>query len=388
LKQLLLIGGGHAHVEVLRQLALRPQHTAQVTLVSPDAHTPYSGMLPGLVAGHYTHDETHVALLPLAQAAGARFVPARVTALNAAARQVTLSDGSSVSYDIAAIDIGSTPFVPEVPGLRETALLAKPVDVFLEGWAQIRKLFAQGALRRLAVVGGGAGGVELMLAMHHALKTALPPDKMRSCGFSIITDTARLLPAHPPRAAAAITRLFAERGISVFAGARVTALAREGDATLVTMANGATLATDVVVWVTGARPAPWLATSGLAVDAQGFLSIGEDLRITNDAHVFASGDCATSNTDPRPKSGVYAVRQGPVLARNLVAALAGLPLEAHKPQATALALVSTGNQGAIAVRGQWTMPFMQTLQWRWKDKIDRAWMAKYAPSALERQAAK
>jgi selenide, water dikinase len=111
LKQLLLVGGGHAHVEVLRQFVQAPLHNASITLVSPDAHTPYSGMLPGLVAGHYTHDQCHVALAPLAHAAGARFVAARVTGLDRAARVAITSTGARLPYDIVSLDVGSTPFL-------------------------------------------------------------------------------------------------------------------------------------------------------------------------------------------------------------------------------------------------------------------------------------
>jgi selenide, water dikinase len=239
-------------------------------------------------------------------------------------------------------------------------------------------------MRHLTVVGGGAGGVELMLAMQHRLAALLDAQRFAACGFALVTDAPRLLASHPPAASRALARIFSARRISVMAGSKVIALTRAGENTQLQLDSGTTLVTDLAVWVTGARATPWIKESGVAADPQGFMLIDASLRALNDVHLFGSGDCATSQTDPRPKSGVYAVKQGPLLARNLRAALAGAALETLTPPAIALALISTGNRGAVAVRGNWTMPFMQTLQWHWKDKIDRGWMAKYSPDALAR----
>lgn len=373
MKKLVLIGGGHAHAEVLRRYALAPAVNAAVTLVSPHRLTAYSGMLPGLIAGHYSHAQCHLDLAPLADRARIDFVIEHAVAIDPVRRVVTSESGRSFDYDFASVDIGSTPVVPDVPGLREFALLAKPVEILLAGFERIVELAREGGLDKLTVVGGGAGGVELLLAMRRRLESELPRERFEACGFSIVTDAARLLASHPEALSVAIERLFAARGISILRGAAVVAIERDA----VRLANGAVLKSDVTIWAAGAQPARWLAASGLPTDARGFLAIDERLRSTGDKRIFAAGDCATSATHPRPKSGVEAVRQGPVLFANLQLALAGEVPQPWVPPEEALALISLGGREAFAVRGARVQTWPRWLIWRWKDAIDRRWMRRY-----------
>jgi selenide,water dikinase len=257
--------------------------------------------------------------------------------------------------------------------LQEFALWAKPVEAFLEGWARVLELARGGGLSKMTVVGGGAGGVELMLAMHHRLRSELAPEAFARCGFSIVTDTPGLLPGQPAAAVHAVERLCAARAISLVRGSRAIAVERD----CVVLENGARLASDITVWVTGARPARWLAQSGLACDADGFMLIEDTLQSANCATVFGAGDCASSAMHPRPKAGVYAVRQGPVLAHNLRRALAGADLAPYVPQAHALALLSLGTREALALRGPFALTRPRGLLWRWKDAIDRRWIRRY-----------
>jgi pyridine nucleotide-disulfide oxidoreductase family protein len=368
-RQILLIGGGHAHVEVLRRFAISPDPGVSLTLVSPYAAMGYSGMVPGLVAGHYRLAETQVQLAPLADSANARFIVDRVVALDLASRKARLDAGRHVDFDLASLDVGSTPDT-SVPGATEYALAVKPLERFLAESSQLLEQIATGAVRKVAVVGGGAGGVEVLLAMQHRTRSA---SRGTSPEFALISDRPRLLSAAVrKRLARALTR----RGVGLHLGHPAVAVEPGG----VRIAGNQFVAADRVVWAISAAAAPWLAASGLACDARGFVLLDDCLRSTSHDFVFAAGDCATQQAHPRPKSGVYAVRQGPPLAENLRLAASDQPLRPYVPQRQALALISTGDKHAIAswgpfaIEGDWV--------WRWKDRIDRRFMARYDPAAL------
>ncbi len=366
-KRLLLVGGGHAHVEVLRRFARAPAHGLEVTLVTPEAAAAYSGMLPGVVAGHYRENEAAIPLAPLARAARAQLVRDRVAALDLQARNAVLASGRTVAFDVLALDVGSTPDAG-TPGAREHALPVKPVPAFLAAWGRLRDAARDGAVRAVAVVGGGAGGVEILLAMHHRLRAAPGVDAPR---FALVTDQPHLLPQHAPAVRRRVRRRLAEAGVVVHFGS--AAVAVEPGAVVVT--GGGRIAADAVVWATSASAAPWIAASGLGTDARGFACVDNHLRSVTHPFVFASGDCATVGATPHAKSGLYAVRHGPPLATNLLRQLCGGPLVAWRPQPRALALVSTGGRDAIlswgpfAAEGAWV--------WRWKDRIDRRFVARY-----------
>jgi selenide,water dikinase len=366
---ILLVGGGHSHVEVLRRFALAPDSAITLTLVSPDPLTAYSGMLPGLAAGHYTVAASHIALAPLAQWAGARLLLDRVEALDLNARAVTLRSGWRETFDFVSIDVGSTPD-SRIPGARTLALPVKPVPAFLEAWDRLRQDAAAGRIGTIAVVGAGAGGVEMLLAMQHRLTQALGVDAPR---FALVTDGACILPEQPPAVRARFGDILVERGVVLHLAS--AAVAVEPGALVV--AGNRRIAAERILWVTTAAAAPWLPASGLACDGRGFIRLDDCLRSISHDFVFAAGDCATQIAHPRPKSGVYAVRQGPPLAANLRRAAHRRPLSPFVPQRHALALISTGDRYAIGARGPFTVAGAWV--WRWKDRIDRRFMARYVP---------
>jgi selenide,water dikinase len=369
-KRVLLVGGGHSHVEVLRQFGRAPATGVEFVLVSPNRWTPYSGMLPGLVAGHYTFEQTHIDLERAARFAGARFLPTIATALDPVGRTATLVDGARLEFDFVSLDVGSTPATAGIPGAREHALGVKPVDAFLRAWEAFLERARTGELKRAVVVGGGAAGIEMALAMQHRVASVTGrPDAVE---WQLVTDVDVLLPAHNDRTRRIFRRLLAAREVEVHLSSRVVRVERG----TVFAANGYRVAGDAIVWATGAAASPRLAASGLAVDDQGFVAVDETLRSTSHRHVFATGDCATIVGHPRPKSGVYAVRQGPPLARNLRAAVEGRALERYVPQVRSLALISTGDRYAVATRGGWALEGRWV--WRWKDWIDRRFMRRYA----------
>lgn len=368
MKKLLFIGGGHAHAEVLRQFGLRPMPGVEITLVSPDRHTPYSGMLPGLVAGHYTFEECHIDLELLGAFAGARFLRTTARAIDPVNRTVTLADGSSLAYDIVSIDVGSTPPARGIDGALEHTFPVKPVRDYLAAWDSLVADAQAGEVSSFAVVGGGAAGVEMLLAMQHRLAQLHLKRPLR---FVLVTESTQPVAQHAHGVRSVLTRNLARKQIEVHCATRIVAVARR---TLIAE-NGTHIEADAIFLATGATAPEWLASSGLALNDQKFININNNLQSTSHAEVFAAGDCATMEGRRYPKSGVYAVRQGPPLTENLRRALRGDALAEYDPQPRSLALISTGEQhaiasyGAIAFHGNWV--------WRWKDRIDRDFMAKY-----------
>lgn len=366
-RDLVFVGGGHAHALALRMLAMAPIRGLRITLVSPASHTPYSGMLPGLVAGHYRFEETHIDLARLCQWAGIRFLASEVTGLDPAAKVLELSGRPSIEYDLVSIDIGSQPELDSVPGARAHSVAVKPVAGLWQRWREIEAHLARAGDRighRVAVVGGGAGSVELILAMAHALAG-------RDIAFDLWCGGPEILQGYNRGARAAVLSALARHGVSVHIDSRVV----EVDAAALVLADGSRQLYDDLFWCTGASAAPWIAASGLACDAQGFLQVRDTLQAMDDDDVFAAGDIAAQVAHPRPKAGVFAVRQGPVLAHNLRARLLGKALRQHRPQQRFLSLVSLGDRRATADKrflhatGAWV--------WRWKDHIDRSFMRRF-----------
>jgi selenide,water dikinase len=367
---LVLVGGGHSHVEVLRQFALQPEPFVRLTLISRDIDTPYSGMLPGLLAGHYSHGDSHIDLRPLAQLAGARLFHSSVTGLDLAARRVLCDGRPPVDFDYLSLDIGSRPDWRDVSGAAEHTLPVKPVDAFLAAWPAIEAslLHRNGTPAQVVVVGGGAGGTEVCLALQHRLKAARPEADVQ---FAIVTDKAELLPEHNQGVRQCLTRAVRARGVALHLEQRVIAVTPGS----LRCATGEEIAFDVALWLTNAAPAGWLEQTGLALDERGFVAVNDFLQSTSHHFAFAAGDVAALASRRLAKSGVFAVREGPPLARNLRRACRGEPMESYRPQRHHLALISTGNKYAVASRGRWSAEGAWV--WRLKDYIDRRWMRMY-----------
>jgi len=378
LRDIVLVGGGHSHVGVLRSFAMRPMPGVRLTVVCRETHTPYSGMLPGYVAGHYGHDDVHIDLRRLAQAAGARFFRDEVRGLDRDARKVLCAARPPVPYDLVSINIGSTPQTAAVPGAAEHVVPVKPIYHFDARWqALLERVRAHAGPLRIAVVGGGAGGVELLLAMQYRLRAerrALGRDPA-GLEFHLLSSGPRLLPTHNAWVRRRFERVLADRGVHVHHDAEVVEV---GARRLRTRA-GRMLEADEIVWVTRAGGAPWLRGTGLALDDDGCIRVGDTLQSVSDPLVFAAGDVASMEGRPLEKAGVFAVRMGMPLARNLRLALEGRPLRPYRPQPRWLALISTGDRHAVASRG--IVGFAGDWVWRWKDWIDRRFMHRFGALA-------
>lgn len=357
-RDLVLIGGGHTHALVLRKWGMNPLPGVRLTVINPGPTAPYSGMLPGFVAGHYTRDELDIDLVKLARFAGARLINGKAVAMDLAGKTITVPNRPPVAYDVAAIDVGITSEMPRLPGFADHGIPAKPLGTFATRWDAFR---AKAQSPKVAVIGGGVAGAELAMAMAHALRDRAPE-------VSLI-DRGRVLDDFNLPARSRLMAALSELGVTCVENAEVTEVLANG----VRLADGRIIASDFTTGAAGARPHDWIADIGLDLH-DGFLTVGPTLQ-TSDPDVFAVGDCAHLSHDPRPKAGVFAVREAPYLYDNLCARLSDRPLRAFRPQKDYLKLISLGGKTALAEklgtarRGK--------LLWRWKDQIDSKFMTQF-----------
>lgn len=370
MKRLVLLGGGHAHCEVLAQFARSGRGGTELVLVSPARHAVYSGMVPGWIAGDYPFGACRIDLDVLAAAAGALRIEDRAVRLEADARRIVLQGGREIDYDLLSLDVGSTAVLDGLGG-AEHGIALRPIDQLETTLQALDARARRGRLRSFVVVGGGAAGIEVLLALHYRL-SKLAQDAPRA---TLVSDGGVLLPGHGASARRRVAASLDRANIVVRLGVPVCALDEEG----VRLADGTALRANAVILATGAAPHPWLATASLAKDAHGFVAVDACLRSLSHDTIWGAGDAVTILASPTPKAGVYAVRQGPVLAQNLGLALEGRPPRPFDDASPALAIFNTGGRRAIAswrglaAEGSWV--------WRWKDWLDRRFVKRYAASA-------
>ena len=328
---IVLLGAGHAHAEVLRQVAMRPMQGVRLTLIAREANTPYSGMLPGLIRGEYHHDDAHLDCARLAAAAGARLILDEALAIDPTARHIVFAQRPPIAYDLLAIDVGGQPAM-SAPGTP-----VKPIGRFLARLAAIEASLMPDAT--LAVIGGGAGGVELAIALAVRLHG-------RARIMLVNADREPLANA-PAIVRRAVARGLAAAGVTVHNNARATGFADN----ILLLSDGTAHAAMDVLWATGVVGPGFPAAAGIACDEAGCIRIDANLRSISHPTIFAAGDCAALEGAPRPKAGVWAVRAGAPLAENLRRAAAGLPLRRWTPQRGALAILGMANGEAVAWRG-------------------------------------
>ncbi|MCC3582840.1 FAD-dependent oxidoreductase [Microcoleus sp. PH2017_30_WIL_O_A] len=437
MKDLVLIGGGHSHAIVLKMFGIKPLPSVRLTLISDVLYAPYSGMLPGHVAGFYDYDECHIDLRSLAEFAGCQILVDRAIAIDFNKNLVICQTSPPINFDVLSVDIGSTPATISVPGAAEYAIPAKPVPEFLASWNQLISATQNYPKKpvRIAIVGGGAGGVELALNMQSRLAKEEERRKKEEgrrkkeegrgrfgSGFcngwilkergkfkqeegleiNLFHSGAELMPAHNKRVRRRLKEILISRGIQLHLMEKVSAIEKQEMMEITSdsqcpmpnaqcpMPNaqcpmpiyqiycesGLKIECDRIFWVTQASAAHWIGESGLATDSNGFMQVNDCLQSVSHSNVFGAGDIAAMVNYPRPKAGVFAVRQGKPLFENLQQFLLAKPLKPFAPQEKYLGLIGTGNKRAIASRGSWM--WESALLWYWKDWIDRQFMQKFS----------
>jgi pyridine nucleotide-disulfide oxidoreductase family protein len=367
--RVVLTGLGHAHLCVLEAMRTGQLGRCELVVCTGEADHTYSGMTPGWLGGRYRREELSLPVAPLVAQAGATLLPHHVVSIAPAARVVHLADGSSTSYDLCSIAVGSVPSGLDLPGVRAHARPLKPLSEVAAIITQVEAM-AQRGDGRVVVVGGGVAGVEVALGVVARARLVAPSTRLE---VTLIGREPEPAFDRSPATRRLVRRALARHGIAW----RGEVVVRGVSADAVHCADG-DLPSELTIWATGASAPAWFAASGLATDASSFLAVNSGLQSTSDARVFAAGDSAAMvDAAHVAKAGVYAVRMGPRLARSLASAIAGTPLDATwTPQRRFLALLNTGDGRAIASWG----PFATEGRWAmaWKDRLDRAFLARFA----------
>ena len=368
MKRLVLAGGGHAHLAVLHALACNPLPEVEVTLVTPTRKLAYSGMLPGWIAGHYARSEIEIDLEPLARRANVALLRDSIGAMDANRRCVALSDGRHLEYDVLSLDVGSEIDTSWLETLGDRLLPLRPLPGFLDEWPEILATARHRPGFRLAVVGAGAAGIEVALAVRHAF------DRESVDGtVCLVAPQDKLLAGHGASARRRVAEQVRQSGIELHDGHAV------GTRTGLMLPDGSAILANRVIAATGAAPPCWLRVSGLRLDEHGYVAVDSHHRSLSHSRVFAAGDVCSRDDPHFARSGVHAVRAGPVLAANLVAALLGGELRRYRPRRRSLYLLACGPRTAIVSwgnlsgGGRWA--------WRWKDRIDRGFVGRNSVGA-------
>jgi selenide,water dikinase len=383
---LVFIGGGHAHSLVLRMLAMKPIDKVRLTLITDSLLTPYSGMLPGYIAGHYSKEETHLDLNKLCRAAHVRLIHGRVSGIDLENKTIQLDNQASIGYDKVSINTGSTPNV-NVAGAREFGVGVKPISQLTATW---QKLLAQKTehntehsaehnaensaekstkhnIAHWAVIGGGAAGIEMVLAIAYRFKQTKDTLKL-----SLVQSGDTLLSSYHKNVQKQVAIALKQYGIALVTGFRVSRVTEN----TIESDTGGTLSIDQSIWCTPATAPTWPTLAGLDTDKNGFIAVNEFLQSTSHNDVFACGDVATMVKSPRPKAGVYAVRSAPFLTKNLRAIFSQQTMQAVSLQTDFLSLISLGGKSAVGQRGR--LSLKGEWVWRWKDHIDQKFMALFS----------
>ena len=362
-KRLVLAGGGHAHLSVLRALA-RQRPDIDAVMITPSTHQTYSGMLPGWMVGHYSMAECQIDLRPLAQAANVEIILDQVTRANAELQRVTLANGTELDYDFLSVDVGGETNLSWLEALGKRLLPIKPLGGFVQRWQGIVADAGKQSNFSLIVVGGGAAGVEIALAAQHVFE-----ERGSTATVALVASERGLLPGHATGVANRVRDLLKQRGVVLHEAQAVGA--EDG----VLLGNGRHLYADIVIAATGSTPPRWLQTSYLALDEHGYLSVDAGHQSISHPNVFAAGDVCARTDIIMARSGVHAVFAGPVVAHNLIASIAGGKFVRYRPRKRSLYLMATGPKHAIAswgplsAAGNWV--------WWWKNRIDRRFMNKH-----------
>lgn len=359
---LVLIGGGHAHALVMRKWGMNPMPGVRLTLINPAPVAPYTGMLPGNIAGHYSRSEMMIDLVRLCRFVGAGLILDHAVGVDPASKRIYLSARPDISYDVTSIDTGITSDLPSIPGFTDHAFAAKPLGAYADRWDAF--LTNPPKKPKIVIIGAGIGGAEIAMASLH---------RLRSLGTSpqvtLIDQNPEMMRGLGHGARQATLEKLVEMGITLLPATQVIQI----NANSIVLQNGQSLPSDFTLSVASARPQDWLRETGLDL-TDGYLTLNSHLQTSN-TFIFAAGDCAHLRHAPRPKAGVFAVRAARILFHNLRANLSGQALREFHPQRDHLKLISTGSKSAIADRSGFSLQGASL--WRWKHRIDAKFMAKF-----------
>jgi pyridine nucleotide-disulfide oxidoreductase family protein len=370
MKCLVLVGGGHAHLSLLRSLTRKKLSKLEIILISPDSYQNYSGMLPGWMAGHYSKLQFQINLQSLAQKANIRLIVNRVTGIDADKCLVFLPENYQIRYDLLSVDTGCETDLSKLGALQDRLLPIRPLDAFIKAWSQILSKKQNKSDYRLVVVGGGAAGVELALAAQYSFEHS--SNKYDNGHVELVASESGLLTEFSPKIQRKVKKILFEAGITVHY------LRATGTEVGLMLSNGKLLTADCVIAATGAQAPHWLQESKLILDKNGYIAVDGNHRSLSHPNIFATGDISSRQDSTIPRSGVHAVHMGPILFSNLLAILNGKQLITYHPRKYSLYILACGPRYAIASWGKWSI--QGKLIWHLKDWIDQYFVRKFTDS--------
>lgn len=370
MKKIVLIGGGHTHLETIYRLGESSSvQDHKLVLISSESHTSYSGMAPGLIAGHYAYDDCHIDLKKLCEKYNYKFIQQSVLKILSTEQKI-YTETDTYQYDLASINTGSIPNTDSATGIREWAIPVKPITNLatnIETYLTQVGYSPKNSTHKISVVGGGAASIEILLALQYQANTR----GYNNLQYCLITAANDILETHSLSVRRRFHRVLHQRDITTHYNASVT----EVNEDCVKTESKNVIPSDFTIWATGAAPALWPKLSGLPTTKDGYIKTDKFLQVKNINNLFATGDVASIEGLAYPKSGVYAVKQARVLQTNISNMLRGVPLQSYIPQKSSLALISTGDKNAVASKnivcasGHWV--------WKWKDHIDRKFINRF-----------
>lgn len=363
--ELLLIGGGHTNIQVLKSFTMRPITGMRISLISDVINAPYSAMLPGFIASEYRFDEMHIDLVRLANFANARFINSTINSIDSENQLVHFNDRPSLSYDLLSVNTGITPDFTSIKGAQKYAVAVKPISHFLKCLPKL-----DGAIKSssdsIAIIGSGAAGIELAFAFRERYnKKNIKPK------ISIIGNSDRFFPELSRSCHLTILKQFKKVDIDVYLGQAASQINKNS----VILKSGLHLSASHTFIATGAKPAEWLKSSTISLSSDGYIEVNNSYQSISDKRVFAAGDISKIKHQPLPRSGVFAVRAGPVLAKNLRLALDKLPAKPHRQQSTHLSLVMLGSGLVMAKWGR--LHIFAKWLWPLKKWIDQEFISEF-----------
>lgn len=339
----------------------------RVTLVSPSAYHYYSGMGPGLLGKTYEPTEIRFHIKKMTEDRGGVFVEDRVLRIDADARKLVLEKGAAIPYDVCSCNTGSAVPTAGLASPGERVIPVKPIDKLLNARASIVHALRRG-VPRIVVVGGGAAGVEISANVWRLIvQHGGTPD-------IVLIGGERLLQGFSGKVRNLAMVSLAKRGIHVREGVRVESVGEDE----IFLSDGESLAYDFTFIAVGVQPSSLFRDSHLPVGPDGGLLVNRYLQSVAFPDLFGGGDCIHLDGQALAKVGVYAVRQNPVLFRNLLAALEGDPLESFDPGGGYMLILNMGDGKGILVKG--SLVWDGRLAFWLKDYIDRRFMRKFQVS--------
>ena len=359
-KQLVLIGGGHAHMVTLAHLASFIQKGFGVTVIQPSEYHYYSGMGPGMLGGTYSPEEIRFATRKLVEAQGGRFVLGKASRIDPEQQVVSLEESAeAIPYDVLSCNAGS--FVPRemIQGDTDNIFTPKPIEELLVAQKRILACAAAGKIT-VAVIGSGPSSLEIAGNVHQLCR-----EKGVTMPAIRIFGGQNLLSGRPERVSRLAREILSRKGVEIIENGYVQRIENGR----IVLENGQEHTADIIFPAVGVKPSPIFARSGLPVGPDGGLRVNHYLQSVGHENIFGGGDCIHFEAEPLDKVGVYAVRQNPILYRNLLAALENGPLEKFQPGGKYLLIYNLGDGEGIL--SKWMITFSGKLAFYLKDRIDR-----------------